>query len=102
MYSKHIFTLFLISIFFGDIVLSTLLFLFENLIYLFDSMVDKDAKEREMRRENLLLTSKIQLLENQMGNFHDRIDLTVREQSQLRRDVNSVRLDINVSSEVNN
>jgi len=65
-------------------------------------MVDKDAKEREMRRENLLLTSKIQLLENQMGNYHDRIDLTVREQSQLRRDVNSVRLDINVSSEVNN
>jgi len=64
-------------------------------------MIDKDAKVREMRRENLLLTSKIQLLENQMENLNDRVDRTLRERSQLRRDVNSVRLDSNVSIEVN-
>ncbi len=64
-------------------------------------MVDKDAKEREMRRENLLLTSKIQLLENQMENLNERVDRTLRERSLLRRDVNSVRLDTNVSIGVN-
>jgi hypothetical protein len=54
-----------------------------------------------MRRENLLLTSKIQLLENQMENLNDRVDRTLRERSLLRRDLNSVRLDSNVSIGVN-
>ena len=40
-------------------------------------MVDKDAKVREMRRENLLLTSKIQLLEDQMENLNDRVDQNI-------------------------
>ena len=61
-------------------------------------MIDKDAKVREMRRENLLLTSKIQLLENQMENLNERVDRTLRERSLLRRDV---RLDSNVSIGVN-
>ena len=65
-------------------------------------MVDKDAKVREMRRENLLLTSKIQLLENQMESLNDRVDQTLRERSQLRRDISVVRLDSNVSVEVIN
>ena len=64
------------------------------------SMVDKDAKVREMRRENLLLTSKIQLLEDQMENLNDRVDRTLRERNQLRREINSVRFDSNVSIEV--
>lgn len=64
-------------------------------------MVDKDAKVREMRRENLLLTSKIQLLENQMENLNERVDRTLRERSLLRRDGNTVRLDNNVSIGVN-
>jgi hypothetical protein len=64
-------------------------------------MIDKDAKVREMRRENLLLTSKIQLLENQMENLNERVERTLRERSLLRRDVNSVRLDSNVSIGVN-
>ena len=64
-------------------------------------MMDKDAKVREMRRENLLLTSKIQLLESQVENLNDRVDRTLRERSQLRLDVNSVRLDSSVSIEVN-
>lgn len=51
-------------------------------------MIDKDAKVREMRRENLLLTSKIQLLENQMETLNDRVDRTLRERSLLRRDAN--------------
>lgn len=51
-------------------------------------MIDKDAKVREMRRENLLLTSKIQLLENQMENLNERVDQTLRERSLLRRDHN--------------
>ncbi|CAF3344287.1 unnamed protein product [Rotaria sp. Silwood1] len=66
---------------------------------LLTSMLDKDAKVREMRRENLLLTSKIQLLENQMEHLNDRVDRTLRERSQFRLDVNSVRLDSNVSIE---
>lgn len=63
-------------------------------------MVDKDAKVREMRRENLLLTSKIQLLEDQMENLNDRVDRTLRERNQLRREINSVRFDSNLSIEV--
>jgi hypothetical protein len=63
-------------------------------------MVDKDAKVREMRRENLLLTSKIQLLEDQMENLNERVDRTLRERNQLRREINSVRLDTNLSIEV--
>jgi len=63
-------------------------------------MVDKDAKVREMRRENLLLTSKIQLLEDQMENLNDRVDRTLRERNQFRREINSVRFDSNVSIEV--
>jgi hypothetical protein len=64
-------------------------------------MIDKDAKVREMRRENLLLTSKIQLLENQMENLNERVDRTLRERSLLRRDLSGVRLDSNVSIGVN-
>jgi hypothetical protein len=64
-------------------------------------MIEKDAKVREMRRENLLLSSKIQLLENQMESLNDRVDRTLRERSELRRDLNNVRLDSNVSVEVN-
>jgi hypothetical protein len=64
-------------------------------------MIDKDAKVREMRRENLLLTSKIQLLENQMENLNERVDRTLRERSLLRRDHSGVRLDSNVSIGVN-
>jgi predicted nuclease with TOPRIM domain len=64
-------------------------------------MIDKDAKVREMRRENLLLISKIQLLENEMENLNDRIDRTLRERSLLRRDLNNLRLDSNVSIGVN-
>ncbi len=64
-------------------------------------MIDRDAKIREMRRENLLLTSKIQLLENQMENLNERVDRTLRERSLLCRDVNNVRLDTNVSIGVN-
>ena len=64
-------------------------------------MVEKDAKVREMRRENLLLLSKIQLLENQMEGLNDRVDRTLRERNQLRREINTVRLDTNVSIEVN-
>ena len=60
-------------------------------------MVDKDAKVREMRRENLLLTSKIQLLEDQMENLNDRVDRTLRERNQLRQNINSVRYDSNLS-----
>ena len=57
-------------------------------------MIDKDAKVREMRRENLLLTSKIQLLENQMENLNERVDQTLRERSLLRREhTGAVRLD---------
>jgi hypothetical protein len=63
-------------------------------------MVDKDAKVREMRRENLLLTSKIQLLEDQMENLNDRVDRTLRERNQLRREINSVRFDSNLSIQV--
>jgi uncharacterized protein YlxW (UPF0749 family) len=63
-------------------------------------MVDKDAKVREMRRENLLLTSKIQLLEDQMENLNERVDRTLRERNQLRREINSVRFDSNLSIEV--
>jgi hypothetical protein len=63
-------------------------------------MVDKDAKVREMRRENLLLTSKIQLLEDQMENLNDRVDRTLREKNQLRREINTVRFDSNLSIEV--
>jgi predicted RNase H-like nuclease (RuvC/YqgF family) len=63
-------------------------------------MVDKDAKVREMRRENLLLTSKIQLLEDQMESLNDRVDRTLRERNQIRRDMNIVRLDSNLSIEV--
>jgi hypothetical protein len=63
-------------------------------------MVDKDAKVREMRRENLLLTSKIQLLEDQMENLNERVDRTLRERNQFRREINSVRFDSNVSIEV--
>ncbi|CAF0987761.1 unnamed protein product [Rotaria sordida] len=66
---------------------------------LLTSMVDKDAKVREMRRENLLLTSKIQLLEDQMENLNDRVDRTLRERNQLRREINSVRFDSNISIE---
>ncbi|CAF3948788.1 unnamed protein product [Rotaria magnacalcarata] len=62
-------------------------------------MVDKDAKVREMRRENLLLTSKIQLLEDQMENLNERVDRTLRERNQLRREINSVRFDSNISIE---
>jgi len=51
-------------------------------------MIDKDAKVREMRRDNLLLTSKIQLLENQMETLNERVDRTLRERSLLRRDAN--------------
>ena len=64
-------------------------------------MLDKDAKVREMRRENHLLISKIQLLENQMEILNDRVDRTLRERSPYRLDVNSLRLDSNVSIEVN-
>ncbi len=64
------------------------------------SMVDKDAKVREMRRENLLLTSKIQLLEDQMENLNDRVDRTLRERNQLRREISSVRFDSNLLIEV--
>ena len=57
-------------------------------------MIDKDAKVREMRRENLLLTSKIQLLENQMESLNDRVDQTLRERTLLRREhTGAVRLD---------
>ena len=63
-------------------------------------MVDKDAKVREMRRENLLLSSKIQLLEDQMENLNERVDKTLREKNQLRREINSVRFDSNLSIEV--
>jgi hypothetical protein len=70
------------------------------LYYLLNSMVDKDAKVREMRRENQLLTSKIQLLEDQMENLNERVDRTLRERNQLRREVNSVRFDSNLSIEV--
>src|ERR1700677_2830513 len=63
-------------------------------------MVDKDAKVREMRRENLLLTSKIQLLEDQMENLNERVDRTLRERNQLRREISSVRFDSNLSIEV--
>ncbi|CAF3649586.1 unnamed protein product [Rotaria sp. Silwood1] len=66
---------------------------------LLTSMVDKDAKVREMRRENLLLTSKIQLLEDQMENLNERVDRTLRERNQLRREINSVRFDSNISIE---
>ncbi|CAF1406211.1 unnamed protein product [Adineta steineri] len=66
---------------------------------LLTSMVDKDAKVREMRRENLLLTSKIQLLEDQMENLNERVDRTLRERNQFRREINSVRLDSNLSIE---
>ncbi|CAF3194147.1 unnamed protein product [Rotaria socialis] len=62
-------------------------------------MVDKDAKVREMRRENLLLTSKIQLLEDQMENLNERVDRTLRERNQLRREINSVRFDSNICIE---
>lgn len=68
--------------------------------YVFDSMVDKDAKVREMRRENLLLTSKIQLLEDQMENLNERVDRTLRERNQLRREISTVRFDSNISIEV--
>jgi uncharacterized protein YlxW (UPF0749 family) len=68
--------------------------------FLLLSMVDKDAKVREMRRENLLLTSKIQLLEDQMENLNERVDRTLRERNQLRREINSVRFDSNLSIEV--
>lgn len=64
-------------------------------------MIDKDAKVREMRRENLLLISKIQLLENQMESLNDRVDRTLRERSLIRRDLNAVRLENNLSIGVN-
>lgn len=63
-------------------------------------MVDKDAKVREMRRENLLLTSKIQLLEDQMENLNERVDRTLRERNQFRREIQTVRLDGNLAFDV--
>lgn len=69
-------------------------------LFSLNSMVDKDAKVREMRRENLLLTSKIQLLEDQMENLNDRVDRTLRGRNHHRRDLNSVRFDSNLSIEV--
>ncbi|UJR30108.1 hypothetical protein I4U23_017649 [Adineta vaga] len=66
---------------------------------LLTSMVDKDAKVREMRRENLLLTSKIQLLEDQMENLNERVDRTLRERNQFRREIGTLRLDSNLSIE---
>src|SRR3984957_15979669 len=89
------------STFFHELSLLIFLYLHMKLFnFLFDSMIDKDAKVREMRRENLLLTSKIQLLENQMENLNDRVDRTLRERNQLRREINSVRFDSNLSIEV--
>lgn len=63
--------------------------------------MEKDAKIRETRRENILLLSKIQLLENQMEGLNERVDRTLRERNHPRREVNAVRLDTNLSIAVN-
>lgn len=50
-------------------------------------MVDKDAKMRDMKRQNVLLQSKIKLLEEEMENLHEKIDFTLKERNKLRREV---------------
>ena len=59
-------------------------------------MVDKDAKMRDMKRQNFLLSSKIKLLEEEMENLHEKIDHTLKERNRLRKEVN---LSINQMSE---
>lgn len=51
-------------------------------------MVDKDAKMRDMKRQNFLLSSKIKLLEEEMENLHEKIDHTLKERNKLRKEVN--------------
>lgn len=50
-------------------------------------MVDKDAKMRDMKRQNVLLNSKIKLLEEEMENLHEKIDHTLKERNKLRKEV---------------
>jgi hypothetical protein len=50
-------------------------------------MVDKDAKIREMKRQNILLQSKIKLLEDEMDNLHEKIDSTLKERNRLRKEI---------------
>ncbi|UJR16375.1 hypothetical protein I4U23_003278 [Adineta vaga] len=61
------------------------------------SMDEKDTKEHEMHHENFVLTSKIHSLEQQIKYLNNRIDHTVTEPGELRRDASVVRFDINVS-----
>lgn len=50
-------------------------------------MVDKDAKMREMKRQNAQLQSKIKLLEDEMESLHDKIDTTLKERNKLRKEI---------------
>jgi hypothetical protein len=50
-------------------------------------MVDKDAKIRDVKRQNVLLNSKIKLLEEEMENLHEKIDHTLKERNKLRKEV---------------
>ncbi len=60
-------------------------------------MVDKDAKMREMKRQNTQLQSKIKLLEDEMENLHEKIDSTLKERNKLRKEIQ-----MNLVSQVNN
>lgn len=51
------------------------------------SMIDKDAKMRDMKRQNGLLQSKIKLFEEEMENLHEKIDHTLKERNKFRKDV---------------
>ncbi|CAF1003534.1 unnamed protein product [Adineta ricciae] len=56
-------------------------------------------KGRDVHHESIALTSKINSLEQQILTLNNRIDQTVREQSELHQDVDGIRVDIHVSSE---
>ena len=50
-------------------------------------MIDKDAKMRELKRQNVQLQSKIKLLEDEMENLHEKIDSTLKERNKLRKEI---------------
>ena len=52
-----------------------------------DSAIDKDSKIREMKRQNMLLQSKIKILEEELDSLRDKIEVTVKERNKLRKEL---------------
>lgn len=50
-------------------------------------MSDKDSKIREMKRQNLHLTSRIKYLEEEIENLNEKINQTLKEKSKLRKEL---------------